>query len=139
MWHAPYYVRYIKFPYSINGCTVPGNDGSFTIFINSLLSESIQREALRHELRHVSLDHFYSDEEIADIEAQARGEASSAHYVDKHWTTIPGTDPPEFIPLYEDPDDVIIDLIREATPEQRELLRREGVDEKFFRRAERKK
>lgn len=53
------FIRYAEFPYTVKGVTVPNDDGTFSIYINSALPESQQKAALRHELCHVRGNHFY--------------------------------------------------------------------------------
>lgn len=66
MWTPTYFVRYIEFPMTIRGVTVPNDDGTFDIYINDLLCDSAKEKCLRHEIRHIMEDHFYND--IASIE-----------------------------------------------------------------------
>ena len=58
--------------------TLPNDDGSFDIYINSRLSPLRQQETLEHELRHIRHEHFYLDMDIARMERQADGEALNA-------------------------------------------------------------
>lgn len=63
-------VRYIDLPCSIKGLTVMDKDGFCNIYINSRLSLETQREALRHELTHVSRSDFDRlDESIQAVES----------------------------------------------------------------------
>lgn len=69
-----YYVRYLDFPNrSVKAATFPNDDGSFDIYINTLLPESEQRRALEHELEHIRRGHFYSEAPIEQKEAEADG------------------------------------------------------------------
>ena len=49
-------------------------DGSFDIYINSLLSPARRQEILEHELNHIRQEHFYLDMPISLMERQANGE-----------------------------------------------------------------
>ena len=69
-----YYVRPVALPIRVEGVTVPNDDGSFSIYINSLLSEEKQKNVLRHELEHIKKEHFYIDMPIERMERQADGE-----------------------------------------------------------------
>lgn len=69
-----YFVRLIALPSAVEGVSVPNDDGSFDIYINSRLPEARRDEALAHELRHLKREHFYLDLPIARIERQADGE-----------------------------------------------------------------
>lgn len=64
-------VRLLAFPSSIDGVTVPNDDGSFDIYINSKLPAARQQEKLAHELLHISKDHFYDDRSIVIREQEA--------------------------------------------------------------------
>lgn len=70
-----YFVRLIPLPIKVEGVTVPNSDGTFSVYINSLLSREKQNEVLEHELRHIRAEHFYVDMPVAHMERQARGEA----------------------------------------------------------------
>ena len=69
------YVRLVSLPAKVEGVTLPNDDGSFDIYINSRLSPLRQQETLEHELRHIRREHFYLDMDIASMERQADGEA----------------------------------------------------------------
>lgn len=58
---ADYYVRMVELPINVKGVTVKNSDGSFDIYINSLLCPDKVQEALIHELKHVKKDHLYDD------------------------------------------------------------------------------
>lgn len=55
--------------------TVPSSDGSFSVYINALLSEAKREEVLRHELHHIASEHFYTEMPVEYMERQACGEA----------------------------------------------------------------
>lgn len=55
------HVHYIDFPTTIGGRTVPNEDGSFEVFINSRYGYNGQQKALKHELRHIKNGDFDSD------------------------------------------------------------------------------
>ena len=69
------YVRFISLPARVEGVTLPNDDGSFDIYINSRLSPAMQQETLEHELRHIRHDHFYLSVPVSRMERQADGEA----------------------------------------------------------------
>ena len=62
-----YYVRMIELPINVKGVTVKNSDGSFDVYLNSLLCPEKVQEALIHEQNHVIKDHLYND--IKSIEA----------------------------------------------------------------------
>ena len=69
------YVRLVPLPVKVEGVTLPNEDGSFDVYINSRLSPARQQETLEHELRHIRQEHFYLDLPIERMERQADGEA----------------------------------------------------------------
>lgn len=69
-----YFVRLVELPRTVEGVTVPNDDGSFDVYINSLLCEARRKAVLEHELLHLKREHFYLDLPIAQIERQADGE-----------------------------------------------------------------
>ena len=69
-----YFVRLIELPVKVEGVTVPNSDGSFSIYINSVLSEQKRSAVLEHELRHIRAEHFYLDMPVENMERQACGE-----------------------------------------------------------------
>ena len=74
MWKPDYFVRYVDFPVTVKGVTIPNDDGTFDIYINSVLCEEQQRECLEHELCHICKDHFYTDvKPIREVEREASG------------------------------------------------------------------
>ncbi len=74
MWTPDYFVKFVELPIRTEGCTIPNPDGSYEIYINSLLCEKRQKEKLKHELEHIRSDHFYQDcKNIFLIESEANG------------------------------------------------------------------
>lgn len=72
MWTPDYFVRLVELPRTVNGVTLPNDDGTFDIYLNSLLTEDEQKTALEHEIEHIIQDHFYNDvKPIRQIEAEA--------------------------------------------------------------------
>ena len=69
-----YYVRPIPLPRRVEGVSIPNDDGSFDIYINSNLPPELQQKTLEHELRHLKAEHFYLDMPIERMERQAKGE-----------------------------------------------------------------
>ena len=60
-----YYVRFVDFPPTVLGATLPNDDGTFSVYINARLGDDARRETLRHELEHMARDHFYRDAPVA--------------------------------------------------------------------------
>lgn len=69
------YVRLVPLPVKVEGVTLPNDDGSYDIYINSRLSPALQQQTLEHELRHIRRGHFETDMPLARMERQADGEA----------------------------------------------------------------
>lgn len=65
-----YYVRLVSLPRAVEGVSVPNDDGSFDIYINSRLSPQQREETLEHELRHLKQEHFYLDLPLSRMERQ---------------------------------------------------------------------
>lgn len=76
MWTPAYFVRYTSLPSSVRGVTLPNDDGSFDIYINSVLGEEIQERTLRHEVKHIKLNHFYGEQDVLTDEKEAEGVVS---------------------------------------------------------------
>ena len=72
------YVRLVPLPVKVEGVTLPNDDGSYDIYINSRLSPALQQQTLEHELRHIRRGHFETDMPLARMERQADGEALNA-------------------------------------------------------------
>lgn len=72
MWTPDYFVRLVELPRTVNGVTLPNDDSTFDIYLNSLLTEDEQKTALEHEIEHIRQDHFYNDvKPLRQIEAEA--------------------------------------------------------------------
>lgn len=99
MWEPDYFVRLVAFPCKIDGVTIPNDDGSFDIYINSLLSEEKRNQKLQHELEHIRRDHFYSLQSICSVEAEANGERQKRRVV--YHQGVRSGDPTKIIPLFE--------------------------------------
>lgn len=69
------FVRHIRFPSDrVRAVTIPNDDGTFDIYINSRLPEELQQKALEHELKHIRKDHFYNEDPIWVNEEEADDE-----------------------------------------------------------------
>ena len=53
------FIRLIPLPYSVRAVTLPNEDDTFNIYVNSNLPEELQKSAVEHELNHIRKDHFY--------------------------------------------------------------------------------
>ncbi|MBQ8768846.1 MAG: hypothetical protein IJZ15_04280 [Oscillospiraceae bacterium] len=64
-------IRYVEFPLTVEGVTIPNPDGTFDIYINDVFCNEKKTEILQHELEHLHLDHFYVELPIGIIESEA--------------------------------------------------------------------
>lgn len=79
MWTPTYYVRLVPLPATIDGVTLPNDDGTFDIYINATHSETHQQDSLQHEINHIMDDHFYQEtRSVAALEAEANGSGSAS-------------------------------------------------------------
>ena len=65
------FVRLIPLPEAVRAVTLPNDDGTFDVYINSNLPELLQNRALDHELRHINMDHFYNEDPVTQNEEEA--------------------------------------------------------------------
>ena len=66
-----HFIRVVPLPPAVRGVTVPNDDGTFSVYINSIYDTASQRSTLEHELEHLARDHFYSQAPVAVQEAEA--------------------------------------------------------------------
>ncbi len=68
-----YFLFFQDFPrIGVPGFIGLNQDGTCSIFINTLYCPRKQKETLRHELRHLALDHLWRDDRpLRDREAEA--------------------------------------------------------------------
>lgn len=62
------YVYLIDLPDGVRGCTVPGANNDFTIYIDKRLSDEQQLKTYQHELRHI-LEGDFEKADVVEIEA----------------------------------------------------------------------
>lgn len=65
------FVRMVPFPEHVRAVTIPNVDNTFDIYINSSLPEEWKEIALKHELNHIRMNHFYNDDSVSENEAEA--------------------------------------------------------------------
>ena len=64
-----YFVREVSLPFEVKGIVTPNaEDDSFSIYINSRLSDDQKRKALKHEIDHIENDDFYNGKTIEEVE-----------------------------------------------------------------------
>lgn len=72
---ADYFVRVIPFPVDcVGGMVTPNDDGTYSIYINANVDSNRQREAYRHEVKHIVNGDFYNGKTIEEIENIYGGE-----------------------------------------------------------------
>lgn len=70
-----YAIRLIDLPPTVNAVTALDEEGFYNVYINARLPRELQKKALRHELKHISLNHFSSKEKsTAECEREANEE-----------------------------------------------------------------
>lgn len=65
------YIRGLELPLRVRGVTVIDEDGNYNVFINALLGEDAQQDALMHEVCHIVSGHFdgYDPVFVNELEA----------------------------------------------------------------------
>ena len=65
-------VYYLDMPTTIHARTVPNEDGSYSVFVNSRLSHAARQKAIAHEIKHINRGDFDSDCEkpVQQIESE---------------------------------------------------------------------
>lgn len=58
------FIRSVPLPSTVRAVTLPNDDGTFDIYINSNLPEELQHNALTHKLKHIRKAHFYNDDPV---------------------------------------------------------------------------
>lgn len=64
-----YCIRYIDLPCRINGFTVMDDSGFYNVYINAKLDYFHQKDAIRHELTHISRGDFFSNCSLEKVES----------------------------------------------------------------------
>lgn len=73
-----YYVRFVDFPPTVLGATLPNDDGTFSVYINARLGDDARRETLRHELEHMGAGPLLPRRSRRRAGGGGRGETASA-------------------------------------------------------------
>ena len=87
MYTPVWFVRRIPLPATVEGVTIPNDDGAFDIYINESLPPERHEDARRHELRHITKDHLYGD--ISPVEQLERKADTRDSLLNNHVRTIP--------------------------------------------------
>lgn len=65
------FIRGIQLPMTVKGVTVIDEESDYNVYINTLLSESVQEQTAKHELKHIIKDHFYDNNPVIYNELEA--------------------------------------------------------------------
>lgn len=65
------FVRMVPLPEAVRAVTIPNDDLTFDVYVNSALPDELQSRALEHELEHIKRDHFYNDDPVWVNEKEA--------------------------------------------------------------------
>lgn len=60
--NADYFIRVVNLPIGVHGFVVPNDDGTFSVYINARDSHVRQRQACRHEKKHIARNDFSRDD-----------------------------------------------------------------------------
>lgn len=66
---ADFFVRFVSFPVPAEGMTMPNDDGTFSIYINTNIPEPRQVGAYFHEVRHIEAGDLEGDKDVREVEA----------------------------------------------------------------------
>lgn len=69
-------IRLVDMPCRIHALTRSNDDGSYTVVVNSRLSQKAQETAYMHEIRHIMNDDLLTDERTDEIERTAHLEGT---------------------------------------------------------------
>ena len=58
------FIRYLELPHCVHAVTIPNDDGTFDVYVNSLVCPQKQKNAVTHELRHIKRNHFYDENPV---------------------------------------------------------------------------
>lgn len=61
-------VYFAPFAGDIKALVTIGEDNFYSIYVNSNLPFEVQKEAVRHELRHILRNDFFNDSSIHEVE-----------------------------------------------------------------------
>ena len=59
-----FFVRLIPLPPSVEGVTIPNDDGTYDVYVNVNLPVERRRAALAHEIKHIRNDHLYDQRPV---------------------------------------------------------------------------
>ena len=65
-------VYYAPFAGDVKALVSLGEDGFYSIYVNSNLPYETQKEAVMHEIAHINHDDFYNGKSIYEVEREAQ-------------------------------------------------------------------
>ena len=68
-----YFVYYLPLPATVHGSVRLNDDGTYSVYLNSLDTAEEWRRTIEHELRHIEAGHLYSDKPVWKLELEADG------------------------------------------------------------------
>jgi len=67
---SDYHIYLMPFPGSVKALVTLGEDNFYSIYVNSNLPFETQKEAVKHELRHILRGDFQNNLSIQEIESE---------------------------------------------------------------------
>ncbi len=77
------FIRYIKMDISAIAFTATDSNGDYNIYVNTAYNYARQQEAIRHEMRHINMNHFYSATAVTIDEKAAESGYYNSSYTDR--------------------------------------------------------
>ena len=71
-------VRLTRLPHKVEGMTSVDDEGDYNVYLNTDIGDEKQRMALRHELSHITHNHFYDGRALESVEEEADSDTASA-------------------------------------------------------------
>ena len=66
------FCRYANLPSKINAVTVIDENGDYNVYVNVKLSTEAQKQAFRHEVKHIKKNHFFQNKPVKECEEEAK-------------------------------------------------------------------
>ena len=70
IWPDSYTVRVLDLPIGVKGMVCESPDGHYNVYLNARYNWETQRQAMRHELRHIARDDLHNKQPIKVVERQ---------------------------------------------------------------------
>lgn len=65
------FIRGLAMPITVKGVTVLDSDGNYNVYINTLLCDEAKQRTIKHEITHITKEHFYDYEPVVYNELEA--------------------------------------------------------------------